>query len=186
MNIDRAHWKISREHWKISCEHSRGSLRGDPLVRFTQTKPQPSWAFPWTSSCTLPCAFSMDPARATRVKPSPRLDYPPGSSRPQLRGESVLLRPGLGGQEVQPSWLGFRPCRASVGEAKPGCFQTGCFPLFSGKVQIVSRTLSGLFLVGAVNRLRKRKRDDREIPRPSPSKSGKSRKNRESPKRTKN
>ena len=32
----REHWKISREHWKISCEHSRGSLRGDPLVRFTQ------------------------------------------------------------------------------------------------------------------------------------------------------
>ena len=54
----REHWKISREHWKISREHSRGSLRGDPLVRFTQTKPQPSWAFPWTSSCTLPCAFS--------------------------------------------------------------------------------------------------------------------------------
>ena len=53
----REHWKISREHWKISREHSRGSLRGDPLVCFTQKKPQPSWAFPWTSSCTLPCAF---------------------------------------------------------------------------------------------------------------------------------
>ena len=38
----REHWKFSREHWKIS----RGSLREDPLVRFTQTKPQPSWAFP--------------------------------------------------------------------------------------------------------------------------------------------
>ena len=66
VKIDRAHfrvhfcehWKISRDHWKISREHSRGSLRGDPLVRFTQTKPQPSWAFPWTSSCTLPCSFS--------------------------------------------------------------------------------------------------------------------------------
>ena len=54
----REHWKISREHWKISREHSRGSLRGDPPVRLTQTKPQPSWAFPWTSLCTLPCAFS--------------------------------------------------------------------------------------------------------------------------------
>ena len=32
----REHWKITREHWKISREHSRGSLRGDPLVRFTQ------------------------------------------------------------------------------------------------------------------------------------------------------
>ena len=28
------------------------------LEGFTQTKPQPSWAFPWTSSCTLSCAFS--------------------------------------------------------------------------------------------------------------------------------
>ena len=37
----REHWKISREHWKITREHSRGSLCGDPLVRFTQTKPQP-------------------------------------------------------------------------------------------------------------------------------------------------
>ena len=54
----REHWKISREHWQISREHSRGSLRGDPLVCFTQKKPQPSWAFPWTPLCTLPCAFS--------------------------------------------------------------------------------------------------------------------------------
>ena len=37
----REHWIISREHWKITREHSRGSLRGDPLVRFTQTEPQP-------------------------------------------------------------------------------------------------------------------------------------------------
>ena len=36
----REHWKYSREHWKFSREHSRGSLRGDPLVRFTQTKSQ--------------------------------------------------------------------------------------------------------------------------------------------------
>ena len=34
----REHWKFSREHWKISREHFRGSLRGDPLVRFTQKK----------------------------------------------------------------------------------------------------------------------------------------------------
>ena len=54
----REHWKISREHWKISREHSRGSLRGHSLVSFTQKKPQPSWAFPWTSSCTLSWAFS--------------------------------------------------------------------------------------------------------------------------------
>ena len=74
-------------------------------------------------------------------------------------------------------------------EAKPGGFQTGGFPTFSGKVQIVSRTLSGLFLVGAVNRLRKRKRTNRENPRrvpgqigKIPKKSGKSQKGR---KRTK-
>ena len=66
VNIDQAHfrvhfrehWKISREHWKVSREHSRGSLRGDPLARFTQTEPQPSWALLWIFSCTLPCAFS--------------------------------------------------------------------------------------------------------------------------------
>ena len=54
----REHWKISREHWKFSREHSRGSFRGDPLMCFTQKKPQPSWAFSWTSSCTFSWAFS--------------------------------------------------------------------------------------------------------------------------------
>ena len=43
-----------------------------------------------------------------------------------------------------------------------GVSKPGCFPLFSGKVQIVSRTLSGLFLVGALNRPRKRKKTNRE------------------------
>ena len=65
-----------------------------------------------------------------------------------------------------------------------GVSKPGCFPLFSGKVQIVSRTLSGLFLVGALNRPRRRKVTNRENPR-SPSKSGKSKKNRESPKEDK-
>ena len=54
----REHWKISREHWKFSREHSRGSFRGDPLLCFTQKKPQPSWAFSWAFSCTLSWAFS--------------------------------------------------------------------------------------------------------------------------------
>ena len=59
VKIDRAHFRVHfREHWKITREHSRGSLRGDPLVRFAQRKPQPSWTFPWTSSCTLSWAFS--------------------------------------------------------------------------------------------------------------------------------
>ena len=63
----------------------------------------------------------------------------------------------------------------------------GCFPLFSGKVQIVSRTLSGLFLVGALILIgwERGKGQIGKIPGPSPRKSGKSRKNRESPKKDK-
>ena len=61
----------------------------------------------------------------------------------------------------------------------------GDFPLFSGKLQIVLRTLSGLFLVGALNRPRERKRTDRENPRSIPEQIGKSQKNRESPKKDK-
>ena len=46
---------------------------------------------------------------------------------------------------------GFRARRArELREGKPGGFQTGGFPLFSGKVRIVSGTPSGQFLVGAV------------------------------------
>ena len=54
-----------------------------------------------------------------------------------------------------------------------GVSKPGGFPLFSGKVQIVSRTLSGLFLVGAVNRPRKRKRTNRENARTIPEQIGK-------------
>ena len=54
-----------------------------------------------------------------------------------------------------------------------GVSKPGCFPLFSGKVQIVSRTLSGQFLVGALNRPRKRKRANRENPRTVPEQIGK-------------
>ena len=71
-----------------------------------------------------------------------------------------------------------------------GVSKPGCFPLFSGKVQIVSRTLSGLFLVGALNRPRKRKRTNRENSRSIPEqigkipeKSGKSQKGQEGQKR---
>ena len=42
-----------------------------------------------------------------------------------------------------------------------------------GKVQIVSRSLSGLFLVGALNRSRKRKRTNRENPWTIPEQIGK-------------
>ena len=66
-------------------------------------------------------------------------------------------------------------------EAKPGGFQTRVFPIYAGKVQIVSRTLSGLFLVGALNRPRKRtnRENPRTIPeqiRKIPENSGKSQK----------
>ena len=54
-----------------------------------------------------------------------------------------------------------------------GVSKSGDFPLFSGKVQIVSRTLSGLFLVGAVHRPRKRKRTYRKNPRRVPRQIGK-------------
>ena len=76
-------------------------------------------------------------------------------------------------------------------EAKPGGFQTRGFPnLFFGKGQeIVSRTLSGLFLVGNLNRPRKRKRTNRENPRTIPKQIGKipekSGKSQEGQKRTK-
>ena len=68
--------------------------------------------------------------------------------------------------------------------ANPLCLgggEPGGFPN-RGVSQIVSRTLSGLFLVAAVNRPRKRKR--RKSGK-SPHKSGKSRKNREGPKKDK-
>ena len=54
-----------------------------------------------------------------------------------------------------------------------GVSKPRCFPLFLGKVQIVSRTLSGLFLVGALNRPRKRKGTNRENPQTIPEQIGK-------------
>ena len=51
-------------------------------------------------------------------------------------------------------WLLVGPTHTSLlRKAKPGGFQTGGVATFFGKVQIVSRTLSGLFLLGAVNTL---------------------------------
>ena len=66
-----------------------------------------------------------------------------------------------------------------------GVSKPGGFPLFSGKVQIVSRTLSGLFLVGALIRPRKRKGTNRENPRTIPEQIGKIPENRESPEKDK-
>ena len=77
-------------------------------------------------------------------------------------------------------------CRKFWEKLNRGVSKPGGFPLFSGKVQIVSRTLSGLFLVGALNRPRKRKKGRiGKIPGPSLSKSEKSRKNRERTKKDK-
>ena len=56
-------------------------------------------------------------------------------------------------QSIPPLSAGRFEEKLNRGFSKPGGF-----PLFSGKVQIVSRTLSGLFLVGALNGPRKRKR----------------------------
>ena len=72
-------------------------------------------------------------------------------------------------------------------EAKPGGFQTGGVSHFFGeRSRLRRRPLSGLFLVGALNRLlcKKEEKDKSgKIPGPSQSKSGKSQKNRESPKK---
>ena len=90
------------------------------------------------------------------------------------------------GSGDRPRKEGSRGGGVYLGEAKLGVSKPGRFPLFSGKVQIVSRTLSGLFLVGALNRPRKRKRTSRENPRTIPEQIGKiPRKSGKSPKRTK-
>ena len=64
-------------------------------------------------------------------------------------------------------------CKLYWEKLNRGCSKPGGFPLFSGKVRIVSRTLLGLFLVGAVHRPRKRKRTNRENPRRVPEPIGK-------------
>ena len=70
-------------------------------------------------------------------------------------------------------------------EAKPRGFQTGgVFPFF--RVADPFGTVPRRTDVGALNRPRKRKGMNRENPRTIPSKSGKSRKNRESSKKDKN
>ena len=59
-------------------------------------------------------------------------------------------------------------------EAKPGGFQTRGFPTFFGKgPDCGADPRKGLFLVGALNRPRKRKRTNRENPRTIPEQIGK-------------
>ena len=99
-----------------------------------------------------------------------------------LVGSFEVLKPWESERLRARSWL---LLWAHLREGKPRGFQTGAFPLFSGKVQIVLRMLLGLFLVDAVNRPRKRKRTNWKILGLSPGKSGKSQKKRESAKRTK-
>ena len=90
-----------------------------------------------------------------------------GSERKPL----VNLRFFLGKTEGQGRDM-FKPFvweKLNRGGSKPGGF-----PLFFlGKIQTVSQTLSGLFLVGAVNRPRKRKMTNRENPRRVPREIGK-------------
>ena len=65
--------------------------------------------------------------------------------------------------------------RSDMREAKPGGVPNpGVSHFFLGKVQIVSRTLSGLFLVGALIGRERGKGQIGQIPGPFPSKSGKS------------
>ena len=72
------------------------------------------------------------------------------------------------------------------GKPSKGVSKPGGFPLFFGKVQIVSRTLSGLFLVGAVIIGRQRgKGTNRENSRTIPEQIGKIPEKSGVPKRTK-
>ena len=57
----------------------------------------------------------------------------------------------MGCFRAPPPWRKTAPLKRPI---KRSMTKPGGFPLFSGKVQIVSRTLSGLFLVGALNRSR--------------------------------
>ena len=94
-----------------------------------------------------------------------------------LFGSTVFVCPVL--RSIRPSQIpGSPPPRSpptkeSQKKLNRGVSKPGGFPLFSGKVQIVSRTLSGLFLVGALNSSEKEKGTNRENPRTIPEQSGK-------------
>ena len=100
------------------------------------------------------------PLRAESCKKSlkqvPRTSWPPGAQK----------SPKTESKKCQNS------CKANE-KLNRGISKPGGFPLFAGKVQIVSRTLSGLFLVGALNRPRKRKGTNQENPRTIPEQIGK-------------
>ena len=102
------------------------------------------------------------------LKPQPFSPHPLSPSSPSPPG-SFFDAPG-GGSPLRAA-LGARPI--SWEKLNRGVSKPGRFPLFSGKVQIVSRTLSGLFLVGALNRPTKGKRTKRENPRTIPEQIGK-------------
>ena len=80
-----------------------------------------------------------------------------------------------GGSGLQGAGIATRITSKSANWEKlnRGVSKPGCFAPFLVKVQIVSRTLSGLFLVGALNRPRKRNRTNRENPRTIPEQIGK-------------
>ena len=93
----------------------------------------------------------------------------PSMERPQALNDVLPFHRVLDNENCKSqSW------EHKLREAKPGGFQTGGVShFFSGKVQIVSRTLSGLFLVGALNGPRKRKGTNRENPQTIPEQIGK-------------
>ena len=150
----------------VFCENLRFSAKICGFLRFPA--PSKCWNFQLRKSAVF-CEnlrFGLSLSLSVTLAPSPqaRADLP----RTQ-RGQNLSRCFGL--------------CRTLREKLNRGVSKPGCFPLFSGKVQIVSRTLSGLFLVGALNRPRKRKRTNRENPRTIaeqigkiPEKSGKSQK----------
>ena len=90
-------------------------------------------------------------------------------------------------QKPEPKEPFFQEPEAEPEQLNRGGSKPGGFPLFLGKVQSVSRTLSGLFLVGALlNRPTKRKGTNRgKSPDHPGANRDKSRKNRDSPKKDK-
>ena len=86
------------------------------------------------------------------------------------RGWPVFIKNGLGRWKLVKSL----PATDDIERRQTGGFPNwGFSQFFLGKVRIVSRTLSGLFLVDVVNRPRKSKRTNRENPRTIPGQIGK-------------
>ena len=86
-----------------------------------------------------------------------------------VRTRLTLIPPCVHSRPYRLTKNNSNPKKHSWEKLNRGVSKPGGFPLFSGKVQIVSRTL---FLVGALNRPRKRKGTNRENPRTIPEQIG--------------